>query len=157
MPCGNTIGLDANVSKPTPSTTARARDAIVVVWTPPVVQDVALHTLGGAGGLVANLRSQILARGLPGLSAFCRGVRDAAVVGIGNVREIDQEAFCSAADAAAAELTVSSRLVQSNAVGGFERVVVEVAQCFQLFAKFATPFAFFCSNLCPAVDARVKV
>lgn len=91
-----------------PQPHAPTRDAIVVVWTPPVARDVALHTLGGAGGLVANLRSQILARGLPGVSTFCRGLRDATVVGIGNVREIDQEAFRSAADAAGAELTVSN-------------------------------------------------
>lgn len=94
--------LKATTSPPAPT-----RDAIVIVWTPPVFRDVALHTLGGAGGLVANLRSQILTRGLPGVTAFCRGVRDATVVGIGNVREIDLEAFRSAAGAAGAELRVN--------------------------------------------------
>ena len=102
----NPTFLDLHTQPP-----CHTRDAIVVVWTPPVARDVALHTLGGAGGLVANLRSQILARGLPGVASFCRGVRDATVIGVGNVHEIDQEAFRSAADAAGVELTVRTLIL----------------------------------------------
>lgn len=104
------LSMPTPLTSPTPPPSSTTRDAIVTVWVPPIAVDderaVALHTLGGAGGLVANLRSQILARGLPGVSSFCRGVRDAAV-GEGNVRELDQEAFRAAASLSGAELTVS--------------------------------------------------
>ncbi|CAN0325955.1 unnamed protein product, partial [Ectocarpus sp. 8 AP-2014] len=85
------------------------RDAIVAVWVPPVVldNDHVLHTLGAAGGLVANLRSQILTNGLPGIAAFCRGVRKAARGSDGGVEEITQEAFRAAASSAGASLTAS--------------------------------------------------
>ncbi|CAM9380713.1 unnamed protein product, partial [Ectocarpus sp. 12 AP-2014] len=85
------------------------RDAIVAVWVPPVVQDNnhVLHTLGAAGGLVANLRSQILTNGLPGVAAFCRGVRKAARGSNGGVEEITQGAFRAAASSAGAALTAS--------------------------------------------------
>lgn len=78
------------------------------MWVPPVSVDddqgYALHTLGGAGGLVANLRSQILALGLHGVSTFRRGVRGAAMGGAG---EVTHEAFRAAVGVAGAELTVS--------------------------------------------------
>lgn len=84
------------------------RDGIVAVWAPPVAldNDHVLHTLGGAGGLVANLRSQVLASGLAGVVAFCRGVRTAAADRDGDAQEIDQEDFRAAASFAGAELTV---------------------------------------------------
>ncbi|CAM9395475.1 unnamed protein product [Scytosiphon promiscuus] len=85
------------------------RDAILAVWVPPVAcgnEDIP-HTLGAAGGLVANLRSQILAKGLAGVVAFCRGVRKLAVRGEGDSQEITQEAFQAAASFAGAKLTAS--------------------------------------------------
>lgn len=86
----------------------------MAVWVPPVVldNDHVLHTLGAAGGLVANLRSQILTNGLPGVAAFCRGVRKAARGSDGGVEEITQEAFRAAASSAGAALTVSFRVVE---------------------------------------------
>lgn len=89
---------------------ATTRDGIVAVWVPPVALDNehVLHTLGGAGGLVANLRSQVLANGLAGVAAFCRGVRKAAADRDGDAQEINQEEFRAAASFAGAELTVSS-------------------------------------------------
>lgn len=64
------------------------------------------HTLGGAGGLVANLRSQILANGLSAIVTFCRGIRNAAARVDGDLQEIRQEAFRAAASRAGAALTV---------------------------------------------------
>lgn len=98
------ITLDATVLR-----SSLTRDAIVAVWVPPVVldNDHVLHTLGAAGGLVANLRTQILANGLPGVAAFCRGVREAARGSDGGVEEITQEVFHAAASSAGAALTVS--------------------------------------------------
>lgn len=87
---------------------APIRDAIVAVWVPPVVLDNGhvFHTLGGAGGLVANLRSQILAGGLSAIVKFCRGIRTAAARVDGDVHEVDQEEFRAAASHAGAALTV---------------------------------------------------
>lgn len=85
----------------------------MAVWVPPAVLDNehVLHTLGAAGGLVANLRSQILANGLSGVVAFCRGVRKAAgEVEVGG-QEIHLGGFRAAASSAGAELTVRIRLV----------------------------------------------
>lgn len=67
----------------------------------------ALHTLGGAGGLVANLRTQVLANGLSGVASFRRSVRDAAVAGDGRDEGISQDMFCAAIGLAGATLTVS--------------------------------------------------
>lgn len=65
--------------------------------------------LGAGGGLVGNLRSQILSRGLAGVSAFRRGVRMATGDGSGDdAHEITQDAFRTAASLAGANLTVSS-------------------------------------------------
>lgn len=90
------------------------RDAIVAVWVPPVALDNrhVLQTLGAAGGLVANLRSQILANGLSGVVAFCRGVREAAAGIETDGQEINLEGFRAAATFAGAELTVSVRPYQ---------------------------------------------
>lgn len=75
---------------------------------PPVILDNEhlLHTLGGAGGLVGNLRSQILANGLSAVVTFCRGVRTAATRVDGDPQEIGQEEFRAAASRAGAGLTV---------------------------------------------------
>lgn len=104
---GNLACLNAAIPISTPN-----RDTILAVWAPPIVLDddraFALHILGGAGGLVAKLRLQILARGLPGVSTFSRGVRD-ALEGDGSVQEINQDAFRAAATLAGANLTVSIR------------------------------------------------
>lgn len=69
-----------------------------------------LHTLGAAGGLVANLRSQILANGLLGVAAFCRGVRNAAAEAEVDGQEIHLGGLRAAAALAGAELTVRVRL-----------------------------------------------
>ena len=86
------------------------REAISSVWVSPVAmsneQASAVHILGGAGGLAANLRAQILCRGISGVSAFREGVRTAA--GPGSKGEIDQEAFCASAHRAGVRLTVSA-------------------------------------------------
>lgn len=66
-----------------------------------------LHTLGAAGGLVANLRSQILSNGLSGVVAFCRGVRKAAADVDFDGQEINLEGFRAAANSAGAKFTVS--------------------------------------------------
>lgn len=82
----------------------------MAVWVPPVGSDKehVAYTHGAAGGLVANLRSQILANGLPGVAAFCRGVRNLAISDLGDTQEITQEAFRASASFAGAKLTVSS-------------------------------------------------
>lgn len=70
----------------------------------------ALYVLGAGGGLVANLRSQILSRGLPGVSAFRRGVRNATLVGgTAGGQELTQEEFHAAARLAGADLAVRLR------------------------------------------------
>lgn len=98
-----------------------ARDTIVAVWAAPVAAEsersFAFHVLGAGGGLVANLRSQILSRGLSGVSAFRRGVRNARSAG-GTVgaEELTQEGFHSAVRLVGADLTVSilvGNMVQS--------------------------------------------
>lgn len=95
---------------------------------PPVILDNehVFHTLGGAGGLVANLRSQILADGLSAIVTFCRGVRAAAARVDADLKEIDQDAFRSAASRAGARLTVRcvSRYWMKPLLSGWKGVVL---------------------------------
>lgn len=108
----NVIGTTLNAS----TTTSRVcldsitRDTIVSVWVRPAImgdeRGISFHTLGGAGGLVAKLRAQILAGGLTRVSAFRRKIRDAAI-GSAGIGGIDQDTFQAAASLGGAELTVN--------------------------------------------------
>ena len=99
---------------------------------PPAVLDNehVFHTLGGAGGLVANVRSQILANGLLALVTFCRGIRTAATRADGDLQEINQDAFRAAANRAGAALTVRLLFPSIDQALGFQLERHEVDKAF---------------------------